>query len=702
MGRLGFGFRSGGRRMATSAGLTVIVTPSAAWTGVEGSGFSGAPPADPVRVTAKPACRLITPPRQWFTDYQLVGVMAAANANGSLLDTLGLEKVIVHYEGNSLAIPRPSFQTLRDANGTLRTYYGWWAYLRHDGRNGFAHVYFEAVPRDATMQRRVIGPYLYAPQASQHLLEVEVAATPAEIPGQRYRTIGAALAWLKGQDPTARNPRLTITEAGTYDMTVSSGVSFAGLKGYVTIEASVPGVVIGKTGYTTDAEARLKHNAFPLHIKGANITLDLWNVTELDGGLGGYNDGMHWLDGIAITSTSPLAPFDLLRGEKTDQFGWRVRGYPWLTECQISRIADSMSRVSLARGCTLDRVTYDIATQSLCVMDCRVIEHTGAFWNTDWNVASVTYTGPEATATLERSGGAAENGATFTARWGSSSATFEVGNAEDYYTGTRGNGYDVGDVVAWLNTLPGWNATLLMPEAETWIAARLSTQGKKGTSFAATNVKDTTLALFVGWHRHADFFQHGAGDFENAIFWGNTVELAETQNVFISTTKTNGHSRDIVFVNNVFRNNPVPLDFYDPTAISSQLGRANNVQSHIVLVHNTWVNQRLLIRADVSNFTMDSYCLIAGNTMRALDLAGGGTEPNVVLADNHVHGGTGTPAGSTGTTAGGDDTTLFVDAANADFRPAGALLANLKPRRVKFDRTATPRAPSDAAGALAM
>lgn len=67
----------------------------------------------------------MVPPNQAFTDELLVGVYAAANNNGSLLDNMGIEKVVLHYEGATSEILSPSFATFADANGQPVTYFGW-------------------------------------------------------------------------------------------------------------------------------------------------------------------------------------------------------------------------------------------------------------------------------------------------------------------------------------------------------------------------------------------------------------------------------------------------------------------------------------------------------------------------------------------------------------------------------------------------
>lgn len=684
MSSLGLGIFSGGIANLSLGGvassLPPLVAPDAAWDGTEGSGFA-ALPTDPERTTAKPACRLLTPPRQWFTDTILVGVDAWANDRGSLLNC-GLGKVVFHFEGGAAEITAPTFQTFVDANGQPVTYFGWWARLKKPANQaGYGNLYVEAIPADPTMQRRVIGPHLFAPQSTQHDFQLEVAASPPEISGQRYQTVDAALDWLKTQSPA--NPRIQITEAGKYEMLGAGGASFTGMKGRVLIEATVPDVSIGRSDYTSDADAKIAHNAFPLHFRGRNLTIDMRYAIEVDGGLGSYGDGMHWLDGCNFTSTSPQGRFEHLRGGKIDFFGWRVDGFPWFTEVQISNLAGSLGKVNLARGCTLDSVSYDIASDTFCVVDCIVTDHSDVWWSTDHKALSVMYTGPEATATFERDGGADANGTTFTASWGANSATFEVGRDEDYYLGTRGDGYSVQDVVDWINSTlasldSGWAANLSTPDDQTLYsdladqrAARISTALNSSKSFGAQNVKNAELQLFIGYNRHSDFFQHGVGEMENVIIRGNRV-AGEVQSLFIGPINE-GMPRDMVIVNNVFDVSTAPHQYYDNSVLASQIGKTDVWTSHLVLAHNTWVNQGLIIRSDSANMDMLGYELIANNILRELRFVGQ-EDPDATIADNHIYGPSSAPDIATGTSEGGLVSTLFEDAENGDFRPAGPLL----------------------------
>ncbi len=669
------------------------LAPAETWDGSEASGFATLP-SDPARITAKPACRLITPPRQWFTNRVLVGVQAWANNAGSLMNC-GLEKVVFHFEGGVTEVTEPSFRSFPDTNGNIVVYFGWWVELAKpaSGQNGFANLYVEAVPADTSMQSRVIGPYLFAPQNQAHDIELEVAASQPEIVGTRYQNPGLALEYLKTQSP--QNPRIRITEAATYEMLETGGSNNLDMKGRVLIEATVPGVSIGRTAYTDDASAFIQNNGFPIHFKGQNLTIDLQYVQEVNGALGSYNDGIHWLDGVNLTSTSPQGRFESQRGGVIDQSGQRVDGFPWFTEVNISRIAASLGKVSLARGCTVDEVSYDIASDALCCVHNTITDQSDIWWSTDHEALSVTYTGAETTATLERSGGADDNGVIFTATWGTNTATFEVGQSEDYYLGNVGDGYTIQDVVDWLNTLSGWTAVLTPPSDQSVYtsiadqrAVRVSTALNSGLGFAAQNVKDTVLQLWLGYDRHGDFYQHGVGDEENIIMAFNRVE-GEIQSIFIGPIARNSpaedpFSKDMVFVGNVFDVSLAPLDYYDGTVVNSQIGKADVETSHIVMAHNTWINQGLVIRTDSANMDMLGYGLIANNVLRDLAFAGA-EDSDATIANNHLYDSLGGPVLATGTSLGGTLGDLFINETADNFAPAGDLLTTGSAAIIPFD-----------------
>ena len=707
----GFGLTSSKNARGNGGGphspVLPVLQPAEDWDGSPGTGFANAP-IDPLRNTAKPAMRLLVPPKQFFTDRCLVGVAAMANDNGSMLNKLGLEKVIVHYEGSTAEISAPSSPTFDDANGMPVSYHGWWAELSFDGREGEAELYFEAVPSDSSMQNRIIGPYTFNPAVQMHDLELHVVPSSPEIAGLQYQTLYGATLYAKQQ--RMQNPLIVIDEAGIYDIG-DQFYSHWGMRGYCNIEASVPDVRIGKPGgYVSDVATKLDPNRMPLHIKGGNIALDFAFMRLETAATVGLAD--HWLDGCDMINRNGRD--GLVRGGPNTDVAYTIRGNPWMTEVNASDVHFAATGANLARGCLFSRAAQDIVTGGNCIIDCDIQDHSNAEWNTHYPAFTVEYTGPEPTATLSRSGGTEGHwpsgpggtGGQYTASWGNSTAVFNVGNGtEDFYTGTKGDGYWFADVVDWLNTLPDWSATL---SAEMTAADRRACTGEldgtKGQGFGGggnsgmpADVKTAALTIYSFFDKHGDFYQHAAGHKENVIVANNTLYGADVQAIFLSPIN-NGSGRDMMFVNNIFMLDPTDGA---PLIAASQLGRTNVSHGHVVIAHNSFVDQELWFRTDNAGYDIDSYCLVANNVLPSVKWIGGTPDPDLVLADNHLFAGAVDPANATGTTVGGTYATLFEDALAGNFTPAAELLSAEGKPVVKLDNAGSDRGNRSSPGAVA-
>ncbi|MXO88434.1 hypothetical protein [Alteraurantiacibacter aestuarii] len=647
------------------------ISPSGAWTGTAGSGFVAAP-ADPVRTTAKPVCRLLVPPNQYFTDELTVGVIAAANHNGSLLANLGLVKVVAHFEGASVDIMAPSFHTFADANGKPVTYFGWWVSLKKPvGVAGHANLYFEAVPKDATMQHRVMGPYQFSPQAALHDRYYTIQPSlPNDIPNGRFMDFNqlfynmANNASLRGQ-----NPHVQILEAGTYDLPTWMG-TYQG-QGYLTIEADVP-VTIGRA-----SSGLMRPRWDGIHFKGENITLDMVNIQQL------YHEGSarrHWLDGITITDSA--GNYYLVNKGQKISTGVRYGGI--FTECDISNVQDYCNGSTLVRGCHIHDGCRDVMSDATCMVDNTITNWTSKEWREEVPALSVQYTGAGATATLALSGANDAISRTFTAKVGGVSVgTYVVVN-----NNPAGN-YDVSDVVAWLNGLTDWTATTL---DDTRRATALGKAGSAGAAFGDTDVKTAPLTLIAMFDQHSDLWQSGTS-LDNIVMWGLRCWDMGTQNIYMGSASG---MRDVLVANNSFHLDPTNPE---ATVIFHQLSGA---QSHFMVAHNSSANQAMYLRVDITGsfkYNPDGYCLMSNNVFPGF-VVSGTPDADLVMADNHMHGGAGIPDGATGTTTGGTAASLFADAANGDFTPAGELLTNLKVPILKIDLVGSDRGATAAAGAL--
>ena len=621
--------------------LVPQLQPAAAWSGVAGSGFVS-PPVNPARTTAKPACRLLIPDRQAFTNQILVGVYAGANNGGSLLQTLGLSKVVFHYEGQSAEVTAPSYQTFNDANGQAVTYLGWWCWLQHSGTNGQAQLYVEAVPRDSTMQKRVIGPHVFLPSPALYDFDLTVAPSQPEIAGTRYQSVGNALNYLRLQ--SAQHPRITITEARS-DYTLGSIIPYTGAAGRCVIEASVPATF----ALTSGTKGGMRPRYGNLHLRGGNITFDMRYITNLQ-----LDEG--------VTATSPTPVLDGVhfinsggRGEYWDKgprpTGWVVRGGPWFLECTFDNTSNTClsatAATNLVRGCVGTVLTGDCVTGVSCVIGSRFDDCDSSAFKNDLNAMTVSYTGAAASATLALSGTNDAATRTFTAKAGGTSVgTYTVVN-----NNPAGN-YDVADVVAWLNTLPGWTATLLDDSRR---ATALGLVGGAGTGFGDTDVKSAPLTLMTQFDIHPDWFQDGALD-ENCVLVDNVALNLTGQELFITQT-----ARDFLVINNVFHRKP------GNTAYFSQFF---GTHSHVVVAHNSWTDQDLWLK-DSSAYNPDTYSLIANNAFASISLMT--ADADLVVKGNHFASGA-TVRGTDGS-VGGTKSSLYVAADAGNFTPAGALLA---------------------------
>ncbi len=686
----GFGFspqsRKGRRYSVIEAMEMAVLEPASGWDGTLGSGFTTVP-SDPVRTTAKPACRLMVPPDQFFTDDLVVGVAAAANNGGSLFQNLGLSEVIFHFEGASHSVTEPSYYEFDDVNGHDASYLGWWLKIKRPANmTGSGNLYIEAVPADASMQSRVIGPFAFHPRPQLYDLELTIAPSQTEIIGQRYQTPNAAFAYVKAQ--SAQNPRVHFAEAGFFDLT-SGGGTYAPA-GYCTITASEP-VTIGKSSYVSDTTAFMRPKINGLWFKGERITIDFRYVSEI------YRENQpreHVLDGVNMTNSDPAGRDALWRGGPR-YIGWTVRGNAWFLECTATEIANACLDANLVRGGRFSRLTEDIFADARCIVGSEVFDHSDNSLNADVPSLEVLYNGAEVTATLERTGAVDPSNALVIARWGANSASFNIGDTFNHYSGAAGDGYTIQDVANWLDGLGAGFTAKVLDNSRRASGATLA--GLKGYGFGATDCKSAALTVMTSFDRHGDWFQQRFNNVsENVIAYDNCVLSAQTQNIFISS---NNDARDYVFFNCAFWNDPVASDYWDPDILLSQIGRSNVAHSHVVIAHCTLANQALAVRTDMSGFDLDAYCLIANNSLRDVTFSGA-QDGDVTIANNHLHSGAQSAAGASGTTIGGDASNLFVSVATGNFKPdaQGGLAQNQKPTAVRNARGQNARGTLTPAG----
>ncbi len=682
-----------------------LVSPSSEWTGAAGSGFSVLP-VDPERTTAKPAMRLLVPPFQHFTDSIDVGVVSVANDRGGLIG--GIDRVRFKFEGQTQDVVQTRWHSFEDVNGSIVSYWGYWVRLKKPAQiGGTAHLYVEAIPADATMQKRVIGPYVFSPSSTQYDLEIEVAASPTEITGQRYKTLKSAISYAKGQG--ARNPLITIKEAGRYDIGDDGGLNHWDNAGYSNITASVPNVFIGKETLNL-ADANIAPNRTKLHLFGRNLTLDRKFVGALL--YGNSETRTHWLDGITITDTSPGGRDELWDGGVRNP---RIMfpGGAWFTECSMSEVYSVPIGARLLRGCKVTRHGADIITGAVCVVQSTFDDHSDEAWNTEIPAFSVQYAGNETVANLARSGGAEGTGTAggiYTCTIGATSYTFDVGSLKHRsdlvgveVDGRTIDGWFFGDVVDWLNTLPGITATLLIAPDRRANTGSLTTA--RGQGFGATDIKATTLTIQSYTDVHGDWYQTEVGSLENVIVGFNRHTNAQTQNVLLSPIN-GGQIKDMLFFGNICNTEEVEgaVPNYGHSTAASQLGRPDVLLSHVCFAQNSFVNQRWLVRTDNPGFHIDSYSLFANNIAPSFTYTNGRLATEMDVRNNRFYDGASPPPGSINTIITGTGATLFTDEEAGDYTPSGPNAEIGLPPAIPFDMNQNAfingNEKGDAAGAI--
>lgn len=659
-----------GRMRVDDKTTYISVAPSATWNGTAGTGFASTP-IDPTRTTAKPACRLIEPPNQAFTDYKVVGVSAFANNLGAL-DNCGLKSVTFHYEGGTAVVTQPSFYSFPDVNGKTVTYFGWWAVLLHNGTNGDARLYAEAVPKNTAMQNRVIGPFTFFPSAAVYDLELTVAPSLAVVAGSRYQSIFAAVDYCRTQ--AKKRPHITITEART-DYLLGTGTFNYSPAGYITIDATVPVTIIGTATYA-DATPRMKADG--LHFKGSNITIDYISMHSI------YHENIgipHWFDGVTLLNSGGRGyAVPQIKGPRTAS---PSRSGAYFTECTFTAMPSTMTSALLARGPVATLGFADCVSEAQCVIGARIDDYDAyADWAKYTPSFTVTYTGAGATATLELSGISNGTSRTFTAKVdGVSVGTQDV---------TLAAATAVSTVVAWLNGLTGWIATT---QDDTRRANLTSLSNNAGAAFGPQNVKSVTLQLYSFYDVHGDFYQQNspANLTENVIVTDTIITNFAGQAFFISSTSV---ANDFVFVNVAYHDKGVGGTFL------SQLGRTG-AKSHVVFAHISSTQEFLLrtaLGSGTGGWNADAYCMFANDAIKAISWDGT-PDTDIRIANNHYYGTSGLPSGDVGGTAGGDASTLWQSIATGDVTPKGALLTNLKLPVLGRDYLGRRRSKADAAGA---
>jgi len=576
-----------------------------------------------------------------------------------------MDSVTFHLEGNSVVVSAPSLRTFTRADSTTYNLLGWWVDIKKPaGTEGLANLYVEATPADTGMQSRVIGPHPFL------LYDDEFDATLSVGSGETYADLSAA--WNAIRTNSYDRPLVEITDGAISDPGAAIGQSLP--EGFITIRATTPVTLKQAAPALAFDFTRINTRMGRMKFTGSNITIDFVETLQMDTEAGEANQ--HWFDGVKIRQSRGRD--DLWRKGPRNIIPSLVDDGAYFTDCDIQDVNDWGDKTPLARGNITNNTWADALQDAKCAVANEIEDHSSAPYYTNVDALTVQYTGSAATATISYSGSNMGNNRVLTLKEdGVSVATFTVLNTEQAFRDDTN--YTVQNVVDFINGQSDWTATLV---DDTRYAAAISEPGTTtGASFTDLDAKTSAITLPTHFDIHSDIYQlANAGAVEdNVVFAFNRCWQIDAQNTLITGTRG---IQDAMFICNAIYNNLGTPD----EGLQSQFSSAH---SHVVYAHNSLATQNITLRTDLT-YSADIYCVIGNNVALDMSDAGGGAAANVTIDSNHIHSGETVFPGATNTTIGGDETTLFVDAINGDFTPAGDLLTN----------TAAPILPRDLTGAI--
>jgi len=659
--------------------MATLIFPSGSWNGTAGSG--GGYPADPTRTTAKPFLNFLIPPNQHFNDDLVIGVHSYAEG--------GVAGVKAYIEGNSFDLTFGKHE-YTDVNGVARTLWGYFATLDHSAfpMDGSVNVVFEATANDETMQKRVLPAMAYARRSgSLYDGELELAATPAEIVGSRYRTLAACFAYAKAQ--SWNNWHVTCSETGTYDFGSTSAAPTA--TGYVTIDA-------GEAVTLTLARSSWA-NANPgwdgVRFAGDNVLIDIKNVYGFQ--VAASHKPM-WFDGCDIYSSD--GRYALRNGLATELIAVTTLDYI-VTEAHMHDVIHAIvTGPALVRHSRVSTISGDATQRALNVYGLDINDIDAAPWRTPENALTISYSG-SGTGTVEKTLGNGSLSGTIVLR--AAGAVVQTVNLADplppignpLTIGVTKSVQDIADEINAQTGTTGFSATWI---SDKWTAPHLT--GASITGFGAmpqADCKTAPLTLVTAVDVHADVSQPNVGGTVENVAVVN-IKATDLEEVQVVWNGGGGGYKDAFFIN---------WGADNPAGQDSQSTFGGNVNSHLCLWNLTVPKQQLRL-STVLNATFDDYCSVRGNVFDVIWWVAGATPSgDLVIDQNHMFKSSvaaGTIASGTNMTTGGTVDGLIADSVAGDFTPvAESILATQTMTSVVgFDLNGEARGETDVRGTVAL
>lgn len=641
------------------------LSPSPDWDGTATSGFDGsygATPSDPARTTAKPAAKVLEPAYQRFTDTLTIGLIAFAIDNGSLIN--GINYVRAHCEGNTVDIFEMSFRTLTREDGSTYECLGYWVDLaRNSAIEGYANVWYEIVATDATMQKRVLGPFVYGLFDTEHDWSATVGAVGAD-----YDDIRTALN--AARSAAAAAPLIELIDSTDYDVGDVNPLSYTPT--LATTIAAADGVK-PRIVRPVDNVGEWRPRHLRMWIIG--VEFDLSTISQLRG----ETNSIFFTKRCRFARPGGRALFfSGLTGPSyfTDNAPFQMENY-YFGAYQIGNSSELM------RGNTALELYGDFADRVQCAVHNIVDDLQDNNLAGTRDALTITYGGAGTAYVSGTNGGSgADTFRDFEFWVDTGGGQVSVGSFAAWESWVHkddgDNLYSMQDLVDYINTLPDWGATLLDGNLKAYYATDpTNVGGFSGNDFPTPIAIGAGLTLIASIGLHQDGLAHYPGSSNNVVLFANRITTGEGQLHYLAGS--NNDATDFYSTGNLFEQ-------IAGSNLVSNMDQFSSAASNVVILHNTWSRQ--VVEYDISA-SSDPYNTFSNNVA---DMIRG--DAGVATGDNnHVQSdGSGSPAtGFTNTVTAGTRATLYVDADNFDFTAAGELASNPKTSIARYDQAGERR-----------
>ncbi len=510
-----------------------MLTAGAGWTGEAGSGYAGFPPAAVTRTGPMATCAFLTVPWQHFDADLIVPVSAGAFWDGDHTD--GIASVEIFCEGNSVTLSQRTAATYIKPDGSEGVWYAYAARLDHADMLGrFAYgavdIYARAIPKDATIQSRVIGPFrCYArPAGIGPGLRFETEYTVG--PSGSFSTLTAALTAARAL-PEDAPAVITILNSGSYVLD-STGGSLKVRRAWTRIRAA-PGVTADILS-PNNPTLSTRSNFDGVEFFGPGIQMDV-NRFRYEAGDGGV---MLWRFNGA-RSYSPEGPH--VFGPTRD--GARSWTFCFIENALIENQMNGALGARLLSNTTIRNISLEASKSGVVTHNVLVDGISYGDLRDNRPAMTIAYAGVGA-ATIEMTGRVNSASRTFTLRVGG--ATVAEQTITTGGTWNRIDYYSFADLVGWINAVPGWSAVALAPDER---AVWLNPPGATAvlTTFPVTQVTAAPITLPWVTDQHADGWQlFGSTTTGQVIIeFVTTINIDAGQMIFIEGSFSGPNASDV-------------------------------------------------------------------------------------------------------------------------------------------------------------